>query len=113
MNENDMLEEMIKINLKQLIEHKVNIEIEETVYKLKEKLENRKDEYIAEIMKGIRFHHEYNDIEHCMNYKIIFENVTRVEPRTGYKPGRDSSYPYPTEIYIPKECKGENNERSE
>ena len=32
MNENDMLEQMIRINLKQLIEHEVNNEIEKLNY---------------------------------------------------------------------------------
>lgn len=77
--EENYLEDTLKISLKNMIEHKVQKEIDEEVEKFRERLESRKDDYIAEIMKGIRIYHEYNDIEHCVNYKIIFENVVTVK----------------------------------
>lgn len=88
--ENEFLVNSLIIGVKQIIKEKIDKEIEEEVNKFREKLESRKDDYIAEVMKGIRICHEYNDVEHCMNYKITFENVTKVEPReTRYVPDGD------------------------
>ena len=77
--EENFLEETIKTNLKILIEDKVKKEIEEEVEKFREKLESRKDEYIAEIMKGIRVSHQFDPAMHGINYRIVFDNVITIK----------------------------------
>lgn len=77
--EEKFLEEMLKKNIEQIIKSKVNEEIEEEVEKFKNKLESRKDQYIAEIMKGIRIYHERDIGSLGINYKIIFENIVKLE----------------------------------
>ena len=58
---------------------KIDEEIARKVEQFKRQLEDRKDNYIAEVMKGIRVYHEQSDREMCMNYRIIFENTYRIE----------------------------------
>lgn len=77
--EEKFIEHGIKCSLKQIITDKVNKEIEEEVEKFRRKLEDRKDNYISEIMKGIRIYHERDMGSLGVNYKIVFENVYRVE----------------------------------
>ena len=77
--ENEFIENGIRLSVKELIKDKIDKEMEQKVEKFRRSLEDRKDEYISEIMRGIRIVHEINDIEHCVNYKIIFENVYRIE----------------------------------
>ena len=72
--EEKYLEHSLKISLKNIIEVKVQEEIDEEVEKFKKRLTDRKDDYIASIMAGIRIIHEINDSDNCVNYKIIFEN---------------------------------------
>ena len=73
------LEEILRKNIQAIINEKVNKEIEEKVKNFKSYLEDRKDDYIAEIMKGIRIYHERDMESVGVNYKIVFENVYRVE----------------------------------
>lgn len=40
---------------------------------------DRRKQYIAEIMKGIQILYSRNIEDNSMNYKIIFENVVRIE----------------------------------
>ena len=47
--------------------------------KLMTKLEDRKDDYVAEVMRGIRIMHEREMGSKCVNYKVVFENVYRRE----------------------------------
>lgn len=77
--ENEGLINSLIIATKKLIQDQVDKEIENEVYKFRQELESRRDDYVAEIMKGIRFAHQYNDTEYCMEYKIIVENTTRIE----------------------------------
>lgn len=77
--EEKFLEEMLKKNIEQIIKSKVDEEIEEEVKKFTNKLIERKDQYIAEIMKGIRIYHERDAGSLGINYKIIFENIVRLE----------------------------------
>lgn len=77
--EEKFLEEMLKKNIEQIIKSKVDEEIKEEVEKFKNKLESRKDQYIAEIMKGIRIYHERDLGSLGINYKIIFENIVKLE----------------------------------
>lgn len=72
-------EDMIKEQVKNVISVRIEIEIERQVERFRKKLEDRKDDYIAEVMKGIRIYHERDTMNTGMNYKIIFENVYRLE----------------------------------
>lgn len=70
---------MIKEQVKNVISVRIEIEIERQVERFRKKLEDRKDDYIAEVMKRIRIYHERDTMSMGMNYKIIFENVYRLE----------------------------------
>lgn len=56
--EEQILEEILKKNIKSIVSEKIDEEIEQKVNNFKKELEDRKDNYIAEIMKGIRVYHE-------------------------------------------------------
>lgn len=75
----DLIEFGIKTNVECIIREKVNEEIDEEVKKFRRKLEDRKDDYIAEVMKGIRIIHEREMHNEAINYKVIFENVYRLK----------------------------------
>ena len=57
----------------------INNMIQGVVNEFKRELEDRKDNYIAEVMKGIRIYHERDFGSMGVNYKILFENVYRTE----------------------------------
>ena len=73
------LEEILMKNIKSIVSEKIDEEIEQKVNNFKKELEDRKDNYIAEIMKGIRVYHERDTMSMGINYKIIFENIYRIE----------------------------------
>lgn len=73
------LEEILRKNIQVIINETVNKEIEQRVEDFKRYLEDRKDDYVAEIMKGIRLYHERDMGSLGINYKIVFENVYRLE----------------------------------
>lgn len=75
----EFIENGIKISVKQIVSETIQQEIDKEVEDFRRKLENRKDNYIAEIMKGIRIYHERDVGSLGVNYKIIFENITRIE----------------------------------
>lgn len=77
--EEDFINEMVKKSLKSIITEKVDNEIKNEVENFTRRLEDRKDNYIAEIMKGIRIKHERDQMSDGINYRIIFENVVRLE----------------------------------
>ena len=77
--EEKFIENGIKISVKQIVRDKIDKEIDEEVEQFRRKLEDRKDDYIAEVMKGIRIYHERDFGSMGMNYKIIFENITKLE----------------------------------
>ena len=78
--ENELINSLI-ISTKNLVEKEVDKEIEQEVNKFRQELEARRDNYVAEIMKGIKFAHQFNNTDYCMEYKIIVENVTKIERR--------------------------------
>lgn len=75
----DYIEFGIKCSVKQIITEKVQEEIDKKVEQFRTELEDRKDNYIAEIMKGIRIYHERDMGSMGINYKIVFENVYRID----------------------------------
>lgn len=78
MNE-DYIEFALKNSVEQLVRINIQTEIEEMVQQFERRLLDRKDNYIAEVMKGIRIIHEKDIDTNGVNYKIIFENIQRVE----------------------------------
>lgn len=78
MNE-DYIEFALKNSVEQLVRINIQTEIEEMVQQFEKRLLDRKDNYIAEVMKGIRIVHEKDIDTNGVNYKIIFENIQRVE----------------------------------
>ena len=75
----DLIEFEIKTRVECIIREKVDEEIDKKVEDFRRELEDRKDNYIAEVMKGIRIYHERETQGLGINYKIIFENVTRLD----------------------------------
>ena len=77
--EEKFIENGIKISVKEIVRAKIDEEIEKKVEQFKRELEDRKDNYIAEVMKGIKIYHERDIGSMGVNYKILFENVYRTE----------------------------------
>lgn len=77
--EEKFLEDMLKRSVEQLIRENINKRIDEKVEEFKRELEDNKEQYIAEIMKGIKIIHNRDHEAWGVNYKIIFENVVRME----------------------------------
>lgn len=77
--EEQFIEEMLKKNMKAIISEKIDNEIKQKVENFRIELEDRKDNYIAEVMKGIRIYHERDMNNMAINYKIVFENIYRIE----------------------------------
>lgn len=77
--EERFLEQMLKDNVQKLVSEKIEQEIAKKVNAFKRELEDNKDRYIAEVMKGIKIYHSREQHTMGMNYKIVFENVCRIE----------------------------------
>lgn len=73
------IEKYLKDSLRNIIAHSVDEEIDKKIREFQEQLIDRRNQYISEIMKGIQIIHEQNPMDLSMNYKIIFENITRIE----------------------------------
>lgn len=73
------IENGIKLSVKQIVSKSIQQEIDKKVENFKRELEDRKDNYISEVMKGIRIYHEREMQGMGINYRIIFENITRLE----------------------------------
>lgn len=75
----DKIRENVIKCISQQISDEIDLEIEQKVKEYYRELTDRKDRYIAQVMKGIRVYSEYDHIYNQMNYKIIFENINRIE----------------------------------
>lgn len=73
------IEKYLKDSLRNIIAHSVDEEIDKKIREFQEQLIDRRNQYISEIMKGIQILHGQEPMNNCMNYKIIFENITRIE----------------------------------
>ena len=78
-NKCEIIDKYLKDSLKKIITDKVDKEIEKKADEFKRQLVDRKNQYISEIMKGIQIIYEQNPMDLSMNYKITFENITRIE----------------------------------
>ena len=77
--EERIIEEGIKQIIQKEISDKIDEEIQQKVKDFTEELLARKDNYIAEVMKGIRIVHERDFGSMGINYRIIFENIYKIE----------------------------------
>lgn len=71
------LDSHINEYIEQMIKERIDEEIEKRVEQFRKELTYRKDQYIGEILGGIRLYTEQNIGE--ITYKVIFENVVKVE----------------------------------
>ena len=78
-NKNIPVEEIIKRTVQENIEEKIDNLIETETKRFHNILVNRKDDYISEIMKGIRILHEQDPETLGMNYRIEFQNIFKVK----------------------------------
>lgn len=77
----DVMIKVIKSEVERIISERIDKEIEDRTIAFHKELTERKDEYIAEVMKGIRIAHEYNPEDMYMDYRIMFVNRYAVEPQ--------------------------------
>lgn len=75
-----MIEEVIKREVESIISKSIDEEIKDRTIAFYKELTERKDQYIAEVMKGIRIAHEYDPQTMYMDYRIMFINRYAVEP---------------------------------
>lgn len=75
------LEEILKKQVESYVSEKIQKEIDKKVEEYYKELTYRKDEYIAEVMKGIRILHEKDQFSLGINYKIIFENIVELKEK--------------------------------
>ena len=71
--------EVIKREIERQISERLDEEIKERTIAFHKELTERKDQYIAEVMQGIRIEHEYNPESMYMDYRIMFINRYEVE----------------------------------
>ena len=76
------MDEVIKRAVEEIISESIDKEIEDRTIAFHKELTERKDQYIAEVMKGIRIVHEYNAQGMYMDYRIMFINRYAFEPQT-------------------------------
>ena len=75
----EFIGDAIKNSVEKIVREKIEEEIDKKVKQFKRELEYRKDNYIAEVMKGIRIFYERDFGSLGINYRIIFENITKIE----------------------------------
>lgn len=73
------IDKYLKDSLKNIISISVDEEINKKVREFERQLIDKRNQYIAEIMKGIQIFHQNEPDLNSMNYKIIFENIQRIE----------------------------------
>lgn len=71
--------EIIKREVERMVSERIDEEIAERTKAFHKELTARKDQYIAEVMKGIRVAHEYNPEFMYMDYRIMFVNRYEVK----------------------------------
>lgn len=70
-----VIKRTVEENIRETVEEEINKEVEN----FRQKLEDRKERYITEIMNGIAIYHQQNIESMSMDYKIIFENRWRID----------------------------------
>ncbi len=79
MDKEKYIDKYLKDSLHNIIAMTVDEEIHKKVLEFEKQLIDKRNQYIAEIMKGIQILHEQEPTLKSMNYKIIFENIQRIE----------------------------------
>ena len=72
-------ETIMKKQLEQIVSNEVEELIHDEVNKFYRKLSEKKENYIAELMKSIRICSEQQTIDHIPRYLITIENTYRIE----------------------------------
>lgn len=75
----DIIQNNIIKSITNKVSDEIDLEIERKVKEFYKELTDKKDKYIAAVMQGIRVYSEYDHIYNQMNYKIVFENINRIE----------------------------------
>ena len=70
---------IMKKQLEQIVSNEVDELIHDEINKIYRKLSEKKENYIAEIMKSIRIYSEQQTIDHIPRYLITIENTYRIE----------------------------------
>lgn len=78
-NKERYIDKYLKDSLYNIISMSVDEEINKKVREFENQLIDRRNQYIAEIMKGIQIAHQQEPALNSMTYKIIFENIQRIE----------------------------------
>lgn len=72
-------EKIMRDQLAQIVSNEVDELIHEEVDRFYRRLYEKKDNYIAELMKSIRIFSEQQTIDHIPRYLITVENTYRIE----------------------------------
>lgn len=75
------MEEIMLSQIRKQISKEIDEEIQTKVQDFFYELTDKKDKYISEVMKGIRIIHERDPMTMNTNYRIIFENIIRLEEK--------------------------------
>lgn len=75
----DIIQNNIIKSITDKVSDEIDLEIEQKVKEFYKELTDKKDKYIVAVMQGIRVYSEYDHIYNQMNYKIVFENINRIE----------------------------------
>lgn len=79
MDKENLINYAIEERIRCIITEEVNKEINKKVDNFRKELEDRKDKYIAEVIKGIKIEHEQDHYNNMINYRVTFENIYRIE----------------------------------
>ena len=75
------MEDEFIVAIRKIIEENITktaeIKIEQEVENFRDRLESEKEQFITEIMKGIKIYRQQEGFDIGVNYKIILENVYR------------------------------------
>lgn len=77
-NKEEYIEKYLRDSLQNIIAMSVDEEINKKVKEFEKQLIDKRNQYISEIMKGIQIIHQQDKMTNSMNYRIIFENITRI-----------------------------------
>lgn len=69
----------IKDHIEELINKDIDEKIEKEVEMFRRRLVDNKEQYVAEVIKGISILHNRDIDTYSMTYKVIFENIMRLE----------------------------------
>ena len=77
--EEKSIEGMLKKSVESIVRSKIEEELEQEVKEFANKLESRKEEYIAEIVKAVSICQERDERTFGVIYRITIENIVKPE----------------------------------